>query len=146
MCFPSVLLVACIPGSAVSLRFDWSRYLSIRPCVQGIESSHLRFLLKVFLNSKCLMKSEAFLEICSSIKYFLVLRFGFINPQPSFEPCLGYTGKLCYCFSYAACDCCLHHCWERGCAADAVPLFPVSWYSFCQARKDDGLSQHTLCC
>ena len=24
--------------------------------------------------------------------------------------------------SYAACGCWLHHCWERGCATDAVPL------------------------
>jgi len=70
------------------------------------------------------MKSEAFLEICSSIKYFPVLCFGFINPQPSFELCSGYTGKLYCCFHDAACACWLHHCWERGCAADAVP--PVS--------------------
>ena len=27
--------------------------------------------------------------------------------------------------------------WMHGSAADAVPLFPVSWYSFCLPRKDD---------
>ena len=31
--------------------------------------------------------------------------------------------------------------WKRGCAADAVPPLPVSWYSFHRPRKDDRSGQ-----
>uniref|UniRef100_A0A8C4R4V6 Protein kinase domain-containing protein n=1 Tax=Eptatretus burgeri TaxID=7764 RepID=A0A8C4R4V6_EPTBU len=39
--------------------------------------------------------------------------------------------------------CRLDHCWECGCATDAVPLFPVRWYAFCQPWKDDRLRKPT---
>ena len=34
--------------------------------------------------------------------------------------------------------------WGHGCAADAMPLLPARWCSFCRTQKDDRLSQPYL--